>query len=296
MFIKFLLKEDPSILKDKIFVTGFQGIGFAGYIAVSHMVKQLNARAIGYVLSDMLPPLVSMDDGRLALPYTFFLADDMVILIPEVVPDQRERGILLRRMSSWIKAKGIREAILFGGLMNEFKKNEDELARIAYTSSYNIKSRAELLPPTIEKGLLVVGPIATLMAFFEAYGIPAISILSYVDPNRPDPMGAANAIRVFSKIYGKTIDVTELEKDARRIEQEISEAEKKKLLQESGSAGQGTLYVRRLQQVCYLSEVKLADRPASTNALKSSASPITFTSLSLIKGGSLSLRNLTSSS
>ncbi|MDP7975911.1 MAG: proteasome assembly chaperone family protein [Thermoprotei archaeon] len=243
MFIKFHLKEDPSVLKDKIFITGFQGIGFAGYIAVSHMVKQLNARPVGYILSDLLPPLVSMDDGKLTLPYTFYVADDMVMLVPEVVPDQRERGILLRRVSSWVKSKGVREAILFGGLMNEFKKNEGELARVAYTSSYDVSSKGDSLPPTIEKGLLVVGPIATLMAFFEAYEVPALSILSYVDPNRPDPMGAANAIKVFSKVYGKSIDVAELEKDARRIEQEISEAEKKKLIQESGSAGQGTLYV-----------------------------------------------------
>lgn len=243
MFVKFYLKRGSSILRDKIFITGFQGIGFAGYIAVSHLVKQLKAEPIGYILSDMLPPLVSMDEGKLSLPYTIYLADDVLILVPEVVPDQRERGLLLRRISSWIKANGIREVVLFGGLMNEFKKDETDLARIAYTSKYDIKSRADILPPQIEKGLLVVGPIATLMAFFEAYDLPALSILSYVDPNRPDPMGAANAIKVFSKIYGKNIDTEELEKDARKIEQEISEAEKKKLMQESGSAGQGTLYV-----------------------------------------------------
>ncbi|MGC8630914.1 MAG: proteasome assembly chaperone family protein [Thermoprotei archaeon] len=243
MFVKFYLKRDSSILRDKIFITGFQGIGFAGYIAVSHLVKQLKAEPIGYILSDMLPPLVSMDEDKLSLPYTIYLADDVLILVPEVVPDQRERGLLLRRISSWIKANGIREVVLFGGLMNEFKKDEADLARIAYTSKYDVKSRADVLPPPIEKGLLVVGPIATLMAFFEAYDLPALSILSYVDPNRPDPMGAANAIKVFSKIYGKNIDTEELEKDARKIEQEISEAEKKKLMQESGSAGQGTLYV-----------------------------------------------------
>lgn len=243
MFVKFYLKRDASALKDKIFITGFQGIGFAGYIAVSHMVKQLKAEPIGYILSDMLPPLVSMEDDRLTLPYTFYLADDLLILVPEVVPEQRERGLLLRRISSWVKANGIREAVLFGGLMNEFKKSEDELARVAYTSRYEAKAKGDALPPVIEKGLLVVGPIATLMAFFEAYQLPAVSILSYVDPSRPDPMGAANAIKVFSKIYGKSISTEELEKDARKIEQEISEAEKKKLLQESGSANQGTLYV-----------------------------------------------------
>lgn len=243
MFIKFYLKEDPSILKDKIFVTGFQGIGFAGYIAVSHMIKQLNARPIGYLLSDVLPPIVSMEDNRLALPYTFYAADDLILLLPEAVPDQRERGVILRRISTWVKARGIKEAVLFGGLMNDFKKNDQELARVAYTSKYDVNSRKDVLPPTIEKGLLVVGPIAMLMAFFEAYEIPTLSILSYVDPNRPDPMGAANAIRVFSKIYGKEINVDELERDARKIEQEISEVEKKKLIQESSSASQSNLYV-----------------------------------------------------
>jgi len=243
LYAKIFIKDEGLDLKNKVFITGFQGIGFAGYIAVSHMIKQTKAEPIGYLITDLLPPVVSMNGTAISLPYTFYAANDLLFLLPEAVPEQRERGTLFRKLSYWLKSSGIREAVLIGGLVNEFKKDENDLARVAYTSKYDASSKSAIMPPTIEKGLMIVGPIATLLSLFEALGLPAISILSYVDPNRPDPMGAANAIKVFNNMYGKEISTEELERDARKIEQEISEEEKKKMTEGGTSDQHRALYV-----------------------------------------------------
>ncbi|MEM4599986.1 MAG: PAC2 family protein, partial [Candidatus Methanomethylicaceae archaeon] len=77
--------------------------------------------------------------------------------------------------------------------------------------------------PILEKGLFVVGPLAIMLSHFEINNFPAIALLPYANPARPDPMAAAIAIEFINKLTGLSIDTSQLISDAHKIEEEIQE-------------------------------------------------------------------------
>ena len=77
--------------------------------------------------------------------------------------------------------------------------------------------------PILERGLFVVGPLATMLTRYEIRDFPAIALLPYANPARPDPLAASVAVDYLNKVFNLSIDVTQLIKDAQKIEAEIQE-------------------------------------------------------------------------
>ncbi|MEM2058836.1 MAG: PAC2 family protein [Thermoproteota archaeon] len=238
MSIKIVMKEE--VPRNAVFVTGFQGIGITGYIAVRHMVAALNAKPIGFVLLKRMPPFVWMDGNRLATPIQLFKHGSHVFMLVEFMPSPSELYRFINRICNWC-ATNFSEALLMGGLDLRVKKDgEVEKAKFAATSQA-ISKVLDKGYKVLDTGLYVTGPLALMLMKFEQLGFPAIAILSYANPSRPDPMAAAVAIEYFSKMYDVKVETDELIKDAQRIEAEIEENLKRK--QEKIKSEATTLYI-----------------------------------------------------
>ncbi|MHA1832401.1 MAG: PAC2 family protein, partial [Candidatus Baldrarchaeia archaeon] len=81
MNIEIILKRKVE-LEGKIFITGFHGIGYAGYIAVNHIIESTNAELLGYVTTEQYPPIVSLDENRVLTPYELFMYKDFILFLP----------------------------------------------------------------------------------------------------------------------------------------------------------------------------------------------------------------------
>ncbi|PCN49946.1 hypothetical protein B6U99_07065 [Candidatus Geothermarchaeota archaeon ex4572_27] len=219
MAVKVLLRRGVSG-GWKFFLTGFQGIGFTGYIAVKHLVNTLSASPIGVVEAPFVPPFVWMDGDRLISPIQLYEYGPFVFLVAEALPPPRDQYKLIRAVADWVAESGFEEAILIGGLDQRFQRG-DEKVRCAVTGAY-LRTRG-LRVPLIERGLLITGPLALMLHRFEVNDFPAIALLPYANASRPDPMAAANAISTLNELYGLNVDCAELVKDAERIEQEVKE-------------------------------------------------------------------------
>lgn len=229
-----VLKSRFRDVKWRVFVTGFQGVGFTGYIAVKHLVSKLKAEPVGVVESSILPPFVWMEGGRLIAPLQLYGYGDLLFLLAEAIPPVRDQYGLFRSIADWVVGAGVTEAVLIGGLDQRFRR-DDSKARCAATEAY-VRRRSPSIP-FIERGLLITGPLALMLHRFEVRDFPAIAILPYAVAERPDPLAAATSIDLFNKLYGMNVDCSELIEDAERIEREVKElleermAESKRSLQ-----------------------------------------------------------------
>lgn len=217
MPIEFHVKKVP--LKNSILITGFHGLGATGFITIKHAVTNLKAELIGYITTDLMPPFVCMDEDRMSLPFEIYKYNNCVFVLTNVPPHAKERQKFSRILADWAIKEKFSTAYLIGGLDGRLKSSENDRIRCVPTSSFKMN----IDMPILEKGLFVVGPLAIMLSHFEINGFPAIALLPYANPARPDPMAAAIAIEFINKLTGLSIDASQLISDAHKIEEEIQE-------------------------------------------------------------------------
>ena len=233
MNIEIILKRKVD-LKGKIFITGFHGIGYAGYIAVNHIIESTKAELLGHVITEQYPPIVSLDENRVLTPYELFMYKDFVLFLPRFQPPPSEQNDLMRILTEWTVKNRFKEAILIGGLDSKLKAGEEKL-RVVPTSQFKMNNKLKL--KKLDRNLYVVGPLAILLAYYEIKDFPAIALLPYAQRGRPDPLAAATAIQIINQLYDLDISTEQLIKDAKQIEQEIAQLkeQEEKVQREPGS-------------------------------------------------------------
>ncbi len=233
MNIEIILKRRVD-LEGKIFITGFHGIGYTGYIAVNHIIESTKAELLGYVTTEQYPPIVSLDENRVLTPYELFMYKDFILFLPRFQPPPSEQNDLMKILTEWTVKNRFKEAILIGGLDSKLKAGEEKL-RVVPTSQFKMNNKLEL--KKLDRNLYVVGPLAILLAYYEIRDFPAIALLPYAQRGRPDPLAAATAIQVINQLYDLDISTEQLIKDAKQIEQEIAQLkeQEEKVQREPGS-------------------------------------------------------------
>ncbi|WXG40564.1 MAG: PAC2 family protein [Candidatus Freyarchaeum deiterrae] len=219
MSIEIKVKENID-LKDCIFITGFHSaIGETGYIAVRHLIKTLQAERIGFIDTTLLPQLTGLENSRLTLPFELFKSGNLVILFPRVIPYRAEQRRFAQTITQWLIENKFSEAVLVGGLDNQFKVGEAEF-RVVPTGAM-LKKAQENNFVLLEEGLNVFGPLALMLIYLEIGNFPALSILPFAQRGRPDPRAAAVVIEKINALYGLSVSTTELIRDAHEIEEEV---------------------------------------------------------------------------
>jgi uncharacterized protein len=139
----------------------------------------------------------------------------------EFPPHRSEEVTFAKTLAVWVTDKKFKEAVLIGGLDNNFKTGDSSM-RVVSTKAFSHKVET-FGAPFLESGLYVTGPIAVMLTIFETNNFPAIAILPYATLTRPDPSAAAIAIDKICQIYGLDVDVSSLVEDASKIEVELQE-------------------------------------------------------------------------
>jgi predicted ATP-grasp superfamily ATP-dependent carboligase len=210
-----------------VLLTGFHGIGYAGYWTIKYIVQKLEAPRIAFVDSETVSPVGSTIQGRLVTPYEFFQKNDLTIFKVEVPPYRGAEIDFYRKLSEWITKADFKEVALVGGLDLSLR-NDDSAFRLVHTSAYkpnNVLKEAKLL----EDEQIIVGPVAIMLNYFEAHNYPAYAILAYSSTERVDPRAAVASIEILSRCYGFKVDVEPLLKGAEVVETEITQQQERKL-------------------------------------------------------------------
>jgi len=199
-------------------VTGFPGFGAVGYIATKYMVEALKLKRVGYVITKYMPDIVSIEGERsFSFPHEIYSkeASGLAILVNSVVPNIHERIEFAEAIVRWSLENRVSELLLVGGLDPSVRRSQDDLLR--WTG--NRWGKRELREPIMDRGLIIVGPLAIILMFTEILGQPATVILPYAERERPDPRAASVAVKKISEILGMEIDVQDLIKHAETVEE-----------------------------------------------------------------------------
>lgn len=208
-----------------VLLTGFHGIGYAGYWTVKYLTQKLEAQRIAFVDSETVSPVSSATQGKLVTPYEFFQKDDFTIFKVEVPPYRGAEIEFYRKLSEWITKANFKEVALVGGLDLSLR-TDDSPFRLVHTSAFTpspVLKEAKIL----EDEQLIVGPVAIMLNYFESHNFPAYAILAYSSTDRVDPRAAVASINILSKCYGFKVDVEPLLKGAEVVETEVTKQERK---------------------------------------------------------------------
>ncbi|MHB8566101.1 MAG: proteasome assembly chaperone family protein [Nitrososphaerales archaeon] len=208
-----------------VLLTGFHGIGYAGYWTVKYLIQKLEAKRVAFVDSESVSPVSSTNEGRLVTPYEFYQKNDVSLFKVEVPPYRGAEIEFYRNLSEWIIKANFREVALIGGL-DASLRTDDTAYRIVHTGSYK---PGEYLKDAkvLEDEQIIVGPVAIMLNYFEAHDYPAYAILSYSSTDRIDPRAAVSSIDILSKCYGFKVDLDPLLKGAEALESETGKQERK---------------------------------------------------------------------
>jgi len=208
-----------------VLLSGFHGIGYAGYWTIKYLIQKLEAKRIAFVDSESVSPVSSTLQGKLVTPYEFFQTKDLTIFKVEVPPYRGAEIEFFRNFSEWVTVSKFREVALIGGL-DASLRTDDSSFRIVHTSAYEPTGHLKGAK-VLEDEQIIVGPVAIMMNYFEAHDFPAYAILAYSSTERIDPRAAVSSIEILSKTYGFSVDVEPLLKGAEAVETEITKQDKK---------------------------------------------------------------------
>lgn len=212
----------------RILISGFHGVGHVGWIATRYIADKLGTRRVGIVLTPDMPAFVSVVKNSVAAPYELHLKDDYLLFVTNTPLAQRDLSRVPLALAEYALKAGVEETILFGGLDKRFAAENDDSVRIAPTRKYVEKHSNDLgWLKVIEEGLGIVGPLALMLTFYEAYDSSAVAILPYASPDRPDPLAASKAIEVANKLLSLSVDTEELREEAVLLERRIEEIQRR---------------------------------------------------------------------
>ncbi len=215
---RIVLEHGFVVKPESTFMCGFHGLGEVGFLSTAHLTRVLDARRVGFIKSDMLPSFVSMENGRLTLPFEIYSHEKLVFLVPRFQPHQSEQWHFVDQLANWIVQQGFSEVLLLGGLDINFREEQDQSdMRCVPTTAY-LPRMAKWNIPLLEEGLFVAGPLALLLAEMEMRNYPAIGLLTYATRGRPDPGSAAIMLNKINQVYGLNANVDQLIEESKEIE------------------------------------------------------------------------------
>ena len=217
---KIILKKEFKVKPGSTFICGFHGLGEVGFLSTAHLTRTLEAERIGFIKSDMLPLFVSMENGRLVLPFELYSYDKkkMVFLVPRFQPHQSEQWGFIDKLASWVIENKFKEVLLLGGLDASFKEDEQDMRCVPTTAYKEMLEKWNV--PLLEEGLFVAGPLALFLAELEMLDAPALGLLTYATRGRPDPRSAATMLEKINveQLLEESREIERLEKMRKSIE------------------------------------------------------------------------------
>jgi len=214
-------------------LSGFKGFGAVGIITVLHFVSNLNMEKTGIVVTKYHPEYVYREGEDLIYPFEIYVSHEhkLVALVSRELPDERIRNEYVYELTRLVAKKKLSPLLLVGGLDQRFKERAEDRMRWLKNRAYRGPVPSE---PMLERGLLVVGPLALQLMYSELMGVPALALLPYASAETPDPAAAAVAVEELNRILGTSVPTDKLIEEGMRIQEELRRLEELSLRKSGG--------------------------------------------------------------
>jgi len=196
--------------KNPIVVEGLPDVGLVGTIAASYIVERMGYKEIGYIESDLFPPVMVVHEGKSKNPLRIYGDESVVVVLSEVAIPVGAVYPLTEALADWVKEIDSKLVISMTGLpaTNRIDIEKPEVFAVG-NSEEALKELKDKQMELLEEGF-IAGPYAVMLRECSKRKISAISLLAQCFPVYPDPGAAASAIESLDKFLKLGIDVKEL--------------------------------------------------------------------------------------
>ncbi|MGI0141838.1 MAG: proteasome assembly chaperone family protein [Candidatus Micrarchaeales archaeon] len=208
-------------LKGYTLIEGFPGAGLVGPMANSYIIEKLKMDYIGYITSDLFPPIAAVHGGTPMFPVRIYKDEKykLVVIMSEFTIPIEVIYQLTDELLEFIRKQGISMVVSIGGMPTP--KPTGLAYAIGTTKQLSDKIKSAKIN-AIGEGV-VAGVSALLLANASQFNIPVIDLLVQVDPAVMDPRYAVTAITNLKKIINMEVSTDELVKEAKLVEGKVKE-------------------------------------------------------------------------
>lgn len=211
-----MLNEEVKIIEHKgvpegiRIICGLPDVGLVGVIAAAHIISKLNLEEVAYIETDLLPPIIMLENGLPKSPIRIYGDGELVVLSSEIAIPSNIINLIVRSIVNWAWRKKADKVLTLGGLPVPNRHEIEKLRIFGAASDENtLKNLTENEIEVIQRGFLV-GPQALILKYCAEKNIPAIALLAETFYNYPDPEASSVVIQALNKIMKINIDVSEL--------------------------------------------------------------------------------------
>jgi len=201
-----------------IIIEGFPGFGFVSTIATEFLVKTLNAKPIGRIVSEKLLPIAAIHKAEVVYPLEIFYDKKTnIIIVQAVTPVEGLEWRLAEAIIELAKEVNAKEIVSLEGVAATGNKNEED-GVFFYTNREEKKKQLSGITKQLQEGVILGVTGALLM---KTEGIPFSCFFAEAQNNLPDNRAAAKLIDLIDKYLGLSIDTKPLMKHAEEIEEKL---------------------------------------------------------------------------
>ncbi|MHC1635203.1 MAG: proteasome assembly chaperone family protein [Candidatus Methanospirareceae archaeon] len=212
-----IVEEREMEYKKPVVIEGLPDVGLVGTIAASYIVEKMKYEEIGYIESDLLPPVMVIHEGKLKSPLRVYGDEEVIVILSEIGVPLRLIYPLTRELVEWFKKIDTSLVISISGLPVENRMDLSEVKVFGVGNTEEaIRELKDKEVEVMEEGF-IVGTYAIMLKECYKENLKAISLLPQCYPVYPDPGAAASAINFIGKFLGKNIDVKELLEKAEEV-------------------------------------------------------------------------------
>ena len=216
-----IVEEEGYEYKNPRVLEGLPDVGLVGTIATSFIVEKLNYKEIGYIESDLFPPVMVIHDGALKNPFRIYSSEDdsVVVVLSEVAVPPKAVYPLTTALADWFhKIDANQPVISIKGLpvKDRMDITKPEIFGVGNNAAAVTKLKDKQIE-LLEEGF-IAGTYAMMLRECAKRKIGAISLLAQCFPVYPDPGAAAAAIESIQKFVSDlNVDVGQLLENAEEI-------------------------------------------------------------------------------
>jgi uncharacterized protein len=191
------------------------------------MIDKLGMENVGYIESNNFPPLISIHKGEPMHPIRLYYSKDSkvaTIFAEFAIPLELVYEIV-ESVYSFIRKNEIKTVYSIGGLPVSSPQGSQSKDAVVYgvasKKALNSQMQKANLKPILEG--VSTGVSALLLVRSKNDGLDNINLMVGVQPGIVDPRYAESAILCLNKMMELDIDVSDLDKEAKVVEEKIKE-------------------------------------------------------------------------
>jgi uncharacterized protein len=242
-----------------ILFTGLPGIGLVGKIVVDYLLKQLNSKKIGEIVSDSFPPSVYTKKGVIQLIkdeiYFFefkkqkflFLAGPIQPPLDSKTDSAKEHYDFAETIAVEFKKKGVKEIITLAGInIGEKRVSKKPGVIVAATNKKILDEWKKIGAINNRPEGLISGAAGLILGLAKNEGIEGACLMGETSINLVygDPGAAKSLLELLIKKYKFNIKMDSLEKEVTEIEEAFTQLSKQLEKQSQEQENEKPSYVR----------------------------------------------------